>query len=84
MTRRSIIVGILGRGKAGTIRGLSTAGLSEAGGHTASSLPLLDSARKRQSQQQINAVGLDARGADDIFRVEVNGGKRSHCVSVMD
>ena len=37
---------------------------AEAGGRSASSLPLLDSAHKRQSQQQINAVGLDDRDAD--------------------
>ena len=34
-------------------------GPAQAEGHTASSLPLLDSARERQSQQQINAVGLN-------------------------
>ena len=35
---------------------------AEAEDLSSSSLPLLDRARKRQSQQRINAVGLDARG----------------------
>ena len=35
-------------------------GPAETGGHTASSLPLLDNARSGQSQQQFYAVGLDA------------------------
>ena len=41
-------------------------GLAEVGSLSASSLPLLDNARKRQSQQQINAVGLKA-GANITF-----------------
>ena len=52
---------------------LPEGGPAEPGGHTSSSLPLLDNACKHQSEQQINAVGLDAREKRKEKKREVLG-----------